>query len=170
MNQADPLAHADVLAAYGRTKEAVEILREAIRRNPSRPELQARLAELTTECVLPWRERIRIGGHLAMTWILLLACGAIVFGTPVGLLKAFESQFEALVARWGMILFLALLLGLVIVLATAWIYLFLVSWFTYLKALPQEARKKVEARLPRVLNVVAFEPIYTKVRRWFFHD
>ena len=170
MNQPDPLAHADVLAAYGRTKEAAEILREAIRRNPSRPDLRIRLEEFTTKHTLPWRDRIRIGIHLAMVWVILLGSIAFVFSLPVSLIKSFETQFESLAARWGMIWFLAFLLIAGIVLIIAWIYLFLVLWFSNLKFLGPEVRRKVEVRLPWVVNVFAFEPIYSKVRRHFFYD
>jgi len=42
----DPLAEAEVLIAYGRNRRAIELLENAVRANPSRQDLQARLDEL----------------------------------------------------------------------------------------------------------------------------
>ena len=46
-SDADPLAEAEVYIAYGRDKQAVEILTEALRKDPSRADIAARLRELS---------------------------------------------------------------------------------------------------------------------------
>ncbi len=45
-NEADPLAEADVYLAYGREKQAMEILEQASRKYPDRQDIADRLAEL----------------------------------------------------------------------------------------------------------------------------
>lgn len=125
---------------------------------------------LTTNHTLPWRDRVRIGFHLTMAWVLLIGSSAIVFGFPVVLINVFQTDLESLAAFWGTIWFLAGLLTSVAVLAIAWSYLFLVLWFTYLKALRHDVRRNVEEGLPSALNAFLFEPIYGRVRRRFFFD
>lgn len=44
--QVDPLTEADVFMAYGRNKQAEEVLRKALDENPNRPELLAKMLEL----------------------------------------------------------------------------------------------------------------------------
>jgi uncharacterized membrane protein len=166
----DPLTHAEVLAAYGRKSAAVELLRDAIDRNPERRDLRERLNALTTKRTLPAGNRLVVVFHLTMAWVLLLACGGLVFGAPVSLARLFDNLPPGDFSNWEIVWFLVGLLIVVVLLAIAWVYLFLVVWFSYLGLLPNDLRKSVEERVPSMLNIVAFEPAYTKVRSWFLRD
>ena len=48
-SSADPLAEAEVYVAYGRKKQAIEILEKANLENPNRTDIQAKLDELRIE-------------------------------------------------------------------------------------------------------------------------
>jgi len=43
---ADPLAEAEVYIAYGREKQALEILKKALQKNPKRSDIESKLREL----------------------------------------------------------------------------------------------------------------------------
>lgn len=43
---ADPLAEAEVYLAYGRKEQALELLEKALRENPSRADIEAKLRDL----------------------------------------------------------------------------------------------------------------------------
>jgi hypothetical protein len=105
-----------------------------------------------------------------MAWLLFASSAVVTLGPAVALLPLLDRLDLPLAAEVNP---LWLLVGVVVIIgpfALGWFYLFLVLWFRYLRALPGEVRRRVEKALPRVLNVAAFEPAYSRMRSRFFND
>ena len=167
MSTPDPLAEAEVLLAYGRTEEAKRTLREALNREPTRLDLRAKLETLATASSSLGPS---VAKHIAMAWLLFASSAVATLGPAVALLPLLDRLDLPLAAEVNP---LWILVGVVVIIgpfALGWFYLFLVLWFRYLRTLPGEVRRRVEKALPRVLNVAAFEPAYSRMRSRFFND
>jgi hypothetical protein len=168
MPSPNPLNEAEVLQHYGRTKQAITILRDALQDVPNQPDLQAKLFELETSLSTSPVINLRA---LFIPWLLFLSSAVFSFGPLIAgakFLNPFPSWFS-----YGTGLVLLFALGSIILIAAIflWVQLFLHSWFTYLRTLPSINRAEIEAVLPRYFNVIALEPTYSRVRKKFgFHD
>lgn len=165
MSTPDPLAEAEVLLAYGRTKEAERTLREALNRDPTRLDLQGKLETLATS-----RREPGVAKHVVMAWLLFVFSAVVTLGPVLALLPLSDRLGLPPAAEVNPLWILVGVVAIVGPFALAWFYLFLVLWFRYLRTLPNELRWRVEKALPRVLNVAAFEPAYSRMRSRFFTD
>lgn len=162
MPSPNPLAEAEVLYSYGRTTQAIRVLREALRADPNQPDLTAKLVELETYSASPPPANLRA---LLIPWLFFLASGGVVLGPLVsaaGLLD--EPPLSHIVGQSPLVTVAA---GVVILVGAIllWVYLFLHVWFRYLRGLPVAHRAAIESALPRYLNVYAFEPTYSRMRK-----
>ena len=169
MSDLDPLARANILARFGRTKEAIASLQTAVESDTSNAELQAKLKELLAEHPTSSKQRATIAIHLTMSWVLLCSSFLLVFFPFYHLARLQTSSFSA-PSFGGLALLLVVggaLVGLVVLVYVA-LHLFLRCWFFYLKNVVGANAELVERRLPSVLNVSVLEPQYSRVRRQFF--
>ena len=106
-----------------------------------------------------------------MAWILLIACFGLVFGPAIAIARnLLPGMDRPAYERADFVTLFATIIVIGVALLLVWSYLFLVAWFLYLRSLRPSMRKMVEQRIQRVLNVAAFEPAYSRVRRRFFLD
>ncbi|MFG6414515.1 FimV family protein [Roseateles sp. DC23W] len=68
MTSLDPLSEAEVYAAYGRTAQAIAMLRQALQAQPEREDIRQRLQALELQAEKPHR----------LTWALVLAAWVVV--------------------------------------------------------------------------------------------
>lgn len=159
------LAEVEVLCHYGKTTQAICLLREALKVAPNQPDLRAKLAELEADLAPP-----RITNHRAMLlpWLFFLASAGIVF-TPLIVAANFLSKPSiSLLLPQNTLLIVLAGLGVLIGAIVLWVQLFLHAWFRYLRSLHSDSRAAIEKALPKYLNIIAFEPTYSNVRRKYF--
>ena len=160
----DPLAEAEVLQKYGRTRQAITVLRAALSMRADQPELQAKLAVLERSLSLPWKINVQA---MFIPWLLFLASATLVIG-PLVVGTKFLGKVPQRFHEYGAALFIVagglILLSALIV----WFLLFLHAWFRYLRTLPPEIRAEIETAVPRYFRITAFEPVYSRVRRRYF--
>jgi len=168
MARLDPLHRANVLARFGRIKEARTTLENAIRAEPFRNDLRVRLDEFHKEH--PVSGGFRVTVHLSMVWVLVCLTAAVVFGPVIAATELLDRGSASMPEGWALIGALAILVLCGLALCLAWVYLFLYCWFSYLKYVAGVDRELVERRLASWLNVDAIEPQYSRVRNRFFSE
>jgi Tfp pilus assembly protein FimV len=79
MTTPDPLSEAEIYAAYGRTAQAVALLRQALQAQPERKDIQQRLEALERQA-----EAERPSRHVRTLVLAALALLALIFVTFQG--------------------------------------------------------------------------------------
>lgn len=160
----DLIRRADVLIRFGRRKQAVRELRDALASDPNQMDVREKLAEFE---VTPKGATLGATVHLCMSWVFLF--GPLLLLVPVSpwLRRILDGSLaEGLGPAW------ALCIGLL--LAAVWgavagvISLHL--WFLYLKHVARSYRPEVESRLHHFVAVERFEPFYSRARFHYFND
>jgi len=164
MPSPNPLDEAKVLQHYGRTKQAIAVLHDALQKAPNQPDLQAKLQELQANLSASPAINLRA---LFIPWLLFLSSAAFVFGPLIAGAKFLDSLPNWFSSGTGLVLLFATGATVLIGAILLWVQLFLHSWFAYLRTLTSVNRSEIEAVLPRYFNVIAFEPTYSRVRKKF---
>jgi len=161
----DPLKHAGTLASYGRKKEAIRVVREALGHQPHRSDLRIKLQELERA---PEGSTIIGTVHLCMSWVFMF--GPLLFFL-VPLSPWLRSSAHSL-STYDIGPIAVLLIGLTV--AAVWLiiagYACLNLWFLYLKHVAQAYRSEVERRLGGFVAVDRLQPFYDQVRGRYFAE
>lgn len=174
----DPLKEAEVFLQFGRKRQALALLKAALRDHPERADIRDRLHALESGPQTSSGKRPWVFHHLLMAQLLymtsLVAVFAVVLVLPVGLAAYLSPEFSAsLVGHPDDKEFLVMMVGLLVGIVASvflWIRLFVRLWFSYLKLLPNEVRSLVLQKLPQEMRVQAFEPHYSEMRHRLFGD
>ncbi len=157
-----PLAEVEVLCHYGKTTQAIRLLREALKVAPDQPDLRAKLAELEAGIAAPRTSNFRA---MLLPWLFFLASAGIVFTPLIVAANLLSKPSISLLLPENPLLIALAGLGVLIGAIVLWVQLFLHAWFRYLRSLPLDSRTTIEKALPNHINIIAFQPTYSNVRR-----
>lgn len=168
MLSSDPIQVARTLIRLGRTVEALTTLEQARVRQPERIDIKLAIAELQHATSASGRAFLAL--DLVVIWLLLVGIGALVGWLGYNGFLALTQGWAPPGANWfALTMFGAIIFGSIAG-TLVWFYLFLHAWFCYLKYLSWANRAQVEFWLPTYFNLGAVQPLYSRVRRYYFDD
>jgi len=160
MTDLDPLARAEILARYGRIREAIASLEVSLTKEPNRSDLVLKLQELRAEEAAQRTEPL----HVVVGWLLYVMSIATMF-LPAWWLTKLLPEAPVMEASGAVIAFIAAAGIAYIVLAVSLaLALFHRAWLYYLTRLPAERRGSAEASLQKSMALSVFGARYHALR------
>jgi hypothetical protein len=157
----DILNEVEIYLSYGKTKEAVTLLEEAIKKYPSRTDLKKSLYDLRNKQSVSNFESSKYIGiviyHVLFISSLLLVAFLIrtyikYFGFSVSLPDSFAIVFTLLILS-------------ALIFAFVSIFMFCFLWFKYLEYFSE---KKYLSEIEKNLQIHKIEPIYSFAKKHFY--
>jgi hypothetical protein len=159
------IEEAKILVHYGRAKQAERLLRVALDAEPGNAQLEEALKRLQGTSGPTTRPASH--SHQLVGWLLLLLPLLICLAAELVAIRHFGGHLpDVPSATLYKVIYFVLLLACAFTPLILSMYLFFWLWFSYLKRLPAKLQEDAEASLARAMNLLAFEPQYSRVRTW----